>query len=1162
MHAERDYLRTHVFPELEERLRARRHYLNWVDLRLGVATDSEVAEGDREAQVLKHCLTEVQRCRPFLIVLLGDRYGWIPPADRIELAGLVQNAVGRSVTDLEIELGVLSDPGQQTRTLFYFRQPLPYAEMPAQTAALYSDSFSTDANAQDGVRGLALLKQRIKSKLPSRVRQYAAGWDRGRHQVTDLESFGRMVLKDLWAELAEETAQANGTLEVSWQQSERDALEDFADDRARDFVGREAIVSRIISHCLSPVQTNTSWGICLTGDPGSGKSALFGELFRRMKDTDAFVLAHAAGASPRASSVDAMLRRWSEEIASALNVTDVGLADNADAEKVEATFTALLGRMALQRRVVVLVDALDQFENTPRARFGTWIPAQWPKNARFIATAIAGDASKVLAQRLELEALSLPPMNETEARGIIKGICDRYHRKFETRVIDALLARTNGGAPAWGNPLWLVLAVEELNLLDADDFARIRGTYSGPPADRLRNLMLDIISVMPLDIPGLYAATYRRAGELFGAAVASAFLGLIAVSRAGWRESDFRQLLPRVSGEPWDELRFASLRRLFRGQLRQRGELAQWDFNHGQMRGPARSSLAVLELSEPQLHLLISNHLQTLALDDPLRVSETMIHLLASKDNARAAHYYGNPSLSEAEMRGATRVLVDAVTAAPTGDSLTAVRNLLHLLDDRLIDHSMQMLLAERLLFIVGGALEFGATLDARAVLVHGVKETFNRLLSTDSANPRLQRDLSSTHEAMADILTDKGELASARKEYEAQKNILNRVLSIDRADATARGMLAVVYNKLGHLLESQAKPADALDAFRNQLFICEALVRSDSANTISQNNLAGAYSSLGRIFAGQRKLSSAIESYEKSFSIYHHLAEADRENSTIKSNLAGAHEDLGSLEWEQHNVGAALERYRASIVIRESICRADPANSLHQRALAKARSQMGELLAEGGKPDQALKEYYTAVQIMEDLVKGDPSNANVKTEMSLLYALIGDSLIGQNKLTDGLKYYHTAIAILDELKIDPSNDAHQMKLFTLHYALIDTGEIPSPRFKPLLMRMRELKRQNRLTAPTARLLAHVESMRRRRAVAHWIRNPGIAVLLCHVGMRAIMTLFIACLVLYQLGMDWKWYAAAGVFWLLHIFFWVWWAGKISEPLKQLQKERNSESKN
>ena len=61
---------------------------------------------------------------------------------------------------------------------------------------------------------------------------------------------------------------------------------------------------------------------------------------------------------------------------------------------------------------------------------------------------------------------------------------------------------------------------------------------------------------------------------------------------------------------------------------------------------------------------MIADHLLTLAPDDPLRMTETMVHLLASKDDVRAARYYGDPSLSEAELQGATRALADAMICA------------------------------------------------------------------------------------------------------------------------------------------------------------------------------------------------------------------------------------------------------------------------------------------------------------------------------------------------------------------------------------------------------------------------------------------------------------------------------------------------------------------
>ena len=330
MQAERDHLRTHVFPELEERLRKRQHNLEWVDLRMGVATAS-LAEGEaREQQVLRVCLAEVRRCRPFLIVLLGDRYGWVPPADRMKAAareeGFAADVEGRSVTELEIDFGVLSDPGQP-RSYFYFREPLPYSEMPPELALLYADSCGPDPQAAERVERLKTLKERVATQLPDRVRRYSMGWDPDRHCVTGLEAWSRQVLEDLWARFLDaETAAVIAAPEPSWQQAERDALEDYIEDRTRGFVGRQAVLAQLLRLAGSPDQDDAIWGVCLTGEPGSGKSAIFGELVRQLQATDTFVLAHAAGASPRSHSVETMLLRWIEELAAELGA-DPGLGE-------------------------------------------------------------------------------------------------------------------------------------------------------------------------------------------------------------------------------------------------------------------------------------------------------------------------------------------------------------------------------------------------------------------------------------------------------------------------------------------------------------------------------------------------------------------------------------------------------------------------------------------------------------------------------------------------------------------------------------------------------------------------------------------------------------------------------------------------------------------
>jgi hypothetical protein len=166
MQAERDHLRDVVFPELAERLRARHHHLEHVDLRWGVATADAAGEEAKEALVLKVCLDEVERCRPFIVVVLGDRYGWVPPRGRMEAAvgekGLAIDVEGMSVTALEIESGVLDSPDQHKRTFFYLRKPLPYAKMPAELASIYSEEHAAHPGATGAARRLRSLKDRIE----------------------------------------------------------------------------------------------------------------------------------------------------------------------------------------------------------------------------------------------------------------------------------------------------------------------------------------------------------------------------------------------------------------------------------------------------------------------------------------------------------------------------------------------------------------------------------------------------------------------------------------------------------------------------------------------------------------------------------------------------------------------------------------------------------------------------------------------------------------------------------------------------------------------------------------------------------------------------------------------------------------------------------------
>ncbi len=543
MHAERDWLVKVVFPELRERMAKRNLYLVDVDLRWGV-TEEEAEQG----KVLEVCLYEIERCRPFFIGILCERYGFIPskvPEDIEFIHPWLAEHCGHSLTALEIIYGVLRNPDMAQRSFFYFRDHAVISQIPESKRAAY------EAENHEAAQKLIVLKDKIRASGRPVMENYPCCWDAKKKSVVDLDDFGQQVLEDLWIAICavypEEAPEAD-PLTI-----ERQMHEAFAEERSRLHVGRIEQAKKLTQY----VHSKDRRPAVITGESGCGKSAFLANWYRNyVKDnTDDFVLAYFIGASPGSANYFRLLRNMCTELKRQFALKEEIPADDKKLSEILAVMLAAASRE--KQHIVIVIDALDQLLPLEAAHSLGWLLDYMPEKARLIVSTLEGDCLDVL-RRHQAEEFYMTPLAESEQRQIVQILLGEWRRKLNEKQMIALLAHRSVG-----NPLYLRVALEELRL-----FGRFEQL-----TERIKSLAEDI--------SGLFDQVLQRLEEDHGEETVAKAFSLLDCSRYGLSETELLQLLRGTDEDQFPRVLWAQLYRSTKMYLVQRGEFI--NFFHKQL---------------------------------------------------------------------------------------------------------------------------------------------------------------------------------------------------------------------------------------------------------------------------------------------------------------------------------------------------------------------------------------------------------------------------------------------------------------------------------------------------------------------------------------------------------------------------------------------------
>jgi nephrocystin-3 len=561
MQDERDYLIKHIFPEIRQACRERLVEFTEIDLRWGV-TKEEAEQG----KVVRICLEEIDRCRPYFMSFLGERYGWSPVDSDIEYKHelvtqfpVVEESLlaKKSVTEMEILHGVLNNRAMADHSFFYFRAP-ELTNSLGQKSGNLADYLEGD---EVGKTKLIQLKNRIRASGLPLCENYPS-----------VEELGERIKQDLLSVLDKRYPKDKVPTPL---EAERLGHETYAEDRCKAYIPNPADSEALNQNIQSPQDKP----LIISGVSGLGKSALLAYWLTqyRVHHPNHFIIQHYAGISGDANSI-AILRRIMAEIKQRTQDAEELPVKSEDAIK---DFPLWLAKVRQNDPLLLILDGLNQIE----ADNLNWLPSFWPANVRLIVSTLPGEVLTELQYR-GWNTWLVQPMDDARRNQFIKTYLQNYRKALSTEQMGKL-----ANAPQCGNPLFLRTVLEEL---------RVFGVF-----EQLDTRIADYLQAN--DPEELFTKVLARMEHDYGETTVSSGMRAIWAARRGLSETE---LLGITGISRLDTSIF--LLALDYHLARRSGLLS---FFHDYLRQAVKNRYLPTEAEQQSAHLKLANYFDRQALD-------------------------------------------------------------------------------------------------------------------------------------------------------------------------------------------------------------------------------------------------------------------------------------------------------------------------------------------------------------------------------------------------------------------------------------------------------------------------------------------------------------------------------------------------------------------
>ena len=551
MQYERDLLNKYIFPEINEIARKYKEEIHFTDLRWGVNTE-ELDSEEGSKKVLQVCFDEILKCEPYMIIFLGERYGWIPNMETVMDATSgyhIDVSEPISVTELEIQFGALSNKNLD-KCIFCIREDLKLDNLQEDDRKKYLPEDELHKTK------LELLKEKINQRNPKHVIHYSGEFDKnGNLKLSNhlREEIVRIISEDLEKE-------AKTKVFKTWQEEELDYAKSFVNESNSKFIGRENLISKL----KTDIQKDNDYFFILRGKEGVGKSSILAKLyeeFSKEKEYDIFPFVFENNyRSEKIVDLFNQLNYFLQEILKIRKADRIEYMAEIDAKNEYIKLIEKYNKkFNLKRKLLILIDTVNSKETLSDVLEYDW--AMPLKNQKIVLTL---PENVDLPKNNEYILEKLENLDKADISKMIQSISAKNNKQLSKTVTNKILEKENSA-----NPLYLQLLLQRLMMMDSRDFDRI--SKSGDDMEAINNVQTTLIEEMPDEIDKLYAYVLDSATEKIESRNIQEALKLLSIADYGLKVNDIKEVLNN-NGLEINELEIASLVRYMKPFFNQKAD--------------------------------------------------------------------------------------------------------------------------------------------------------------------------------------------------------------------------------------------------------------------------------------------------------------------------------------------------------------------------------------------------------------------------------------------------------------------------------------------------------------------------------------------------------------------------------------------------------------